>query len=64
MGPKENGPCLYCTDRYVGCHGKCEKYAEWKKRHDDYNTKVYNNRHKEKFFARYVRDRNRHLKEV
>lgn len=25
-------PCLDCKDRYVGCHGKCEKYAKFRKR--------------------------------
>ena len=65
MGSNESGPCLYCTDRYVGCHSKCEKYAEWKKRQAEYNDKVYNNRCKEKFFCRYIRDRNaKHMKEV
>lgn len=24
-------PCKDCTDRQVGCHGKCEKYIKWKK---------------------------------
>lgn len=25
--------CKECTDRYIGCHGKCEKYIEEKKRY-------------------------------
>lgn len=25
-----NSPCKGCTDRCVGCHSKCEKYAEFK----------------------------------
>ena len=24
-----DSPCLHCTDREPGCHGKCEKYAKW-----------------------------------
>ena len=24
-------PCKDCKDRHVGCHGKCEKYLEYKK---------------------------------
>lgn len=24
-------PCKDCLDRYIGCHGKCEKYLEYKK---------------------------------
>lgn len=23
--------CLGCGDRHVGCHGRCERYAEWLK---------------------------------
>lgn len=23
-------PCKYCKDRYLGCHGKCDKYKEFK----------------------------------
>ena len=23
-------PCKDCTDREVGCHGKCEKYAQYR----------------------------------
>lgn len=23
--------CLGCEERYVGCHGTCERYAEWLK---------------------------------
>lgn len=24
-------PCKYCEKRYVGCHGRCEKYLEYYK---------------------------------
>ena len=27
-------PCKGCTERYVGCHGKCEKYAAWQSKHE------------------------------
>ena len=30
MSHKTNG-CLNCTERHVGCHGKCERYLAWKK---------------------------------
>lgn len=26
-------PCENCTDRALGCHGKCERYAEWKEKY-------------------------------
>ena len=28
-------PCKYCEKRYVGCHGRCEKYLEFKKANDE-----------------------------
>ena len=26
-------PCKGCGDREVGCHGTCETYGEWPKKH-------------------------------
>ena len=25
-------PCKDCCDRTIGCHSKCSKYLEWKKK--------------------------------
>lgn len=30
-----NAPCKDCCKRYVGCHGRCEKYLEFKKSNDE-----------------------------
>ena len=30
----EENPCRDCTERHVGCHGKCSKYTEWKAKVD------------------------------
>ena len=30
----KNGPCRDCNDRAVGCHGRCERYQEWKRDRD------------------------------
>lgn len=27
-GKKKEGCCRTCTERYVGCHSKCEKYIK------------------------------------
>jgi hypothetical protein len=27
-------PCKDCTEREVGCHSKCQRFIEWKKRED------------------------------
>ena len=45
-GWTRDSPCLGCGDRSVGCHGKCERYAQykaegledWKKRRDTYTA--------------------------
>lgn len=34
-------PCKNCEDRSVGCHGSCEKYAEWKGQQDWTNRRRY-----------------------
>ena len=26
-----DSPCRKCTDRYISCHGKCDKYRKYKK---------------------------------
>ncbi len=28
-------PCKDCEKRYVGCHGRCEKYLEFKKANNE-----------------------------
>lgn len=59
-----DGPCCGCKDRTVGCHGSCHGYLEWKQKYEEQKNKEYNNRCKDKFFARYVRDRNsKHMRE-
>lgn len=27
---KPDGPCKGCSDRHMGCHGKCLRYIDWK----------------------------------
>lgn len=27
-------PCKGCDDRHTACHGKCEKYIEWRTERD------------------------------
>ena len=30
-GPiREKPPCKGCDERHVGCHDRCERYAEWR----------------------------------
>lgn len=30
-----NGPCLGCQDRVLGCHSKCERYLEYRRKKDE-----------------------------
>lgn len=32
-GTQHLAPCKECGDRYVGCHGACIRYAEYKRKH-------------------------------
>jgi hypothetical protein len=37
---RTNAPCKDCKDRYIGCHGKCERYAEFKEEGERIKEKV------------------------
>ena len=30
-----NAPCKNCPDREIGCHSKCNKYSEFRKKRDE-----------------------------
>lgn len=30
-------PCYGCKDRVIRCHGKCERYANYREKLDSYN---------------------------
>jgi len=47
-----NSPCRKCMERYVGCHGKCERYIKAKAEHDE----VMKQRKKENNMNAYVSD--------
>ena len=34
-------PCMTCTERTAGCHGKCEGYKKYKKHLEDEKSKAY-----------------------
>ena len=31
-------PCRGCTERILLCHGRCEKYQNWKKEYEESKT--------------------------
>lgn len=33
-------PCKGCEDRNVGCHGRCEKYKQWRVKYDKTATEI------------------------
>jgi hypothetical protein len=37
---KNDSPCFNCPDRCAGCHGKCERYAEWHNNHVDEQRRI------------------------
>lgn len=45
---KPNPPCKGCKDRYLGCHSKCKKYIEFRKKKDEWNELVIENKKKDK----------------
>lgn len=30
----KSSPCKDCSDRYVGCHSKCDRYKAWSEAHE------------------------------
>ena len=35
-------PCKDCQDRHVNCHSTCERYKEYRSKHEAEATKVFN----------------------
>ena len=35
-------PCKDCTERNMKCHGKCERYKNWKHEHEEAREKLRN----------------------
>lgn len=48
--------CYNCSDRVVGCHGKCEKYIAERKKLDEYNDKVFQQTAGDRAYAAYHND--------
>ncbi len=40
-------PCYKCPERIPGCHGKCEKYMEWKDCNYEISKKEYDGRRRQ-----------------
>lgn len=44
---RKDTPCRECTERYVGCHAKCEKYINWSTEHIEEKKKITEGRYRE-----------------
>lgn len=38
-------PCKDCDKRYIGCHGKCSQYKEWRQNYTKQNEDIRHERH-------------------
>lgn len=43
--PRTKAPCKDCEERFVGCHGTCEKFLEYSKIHQAELERDYKERH-------------------
>ena len=55
---RPQSPCKDCPDREVGCHSKCQKYAEFRKGIDESNMAVDEKRRGDREWHSYVIRRN------
>ena len=49
-------PCLNCGDRFIGCHGKCEKYKGWRAEYDEEKAEQIKRHNLEYSLDRYTKD--------
>lgn len=40
---RPNPPCYQCTDRVVGCHASCDKYASFRTALDEHKNELFRN---------------------
>lgn len=52
--------CQDCADRYVGCHSECEKYQEFVKAREEFNTYIRQQEESDHMYLSYVS--NLHIK--
>lgn len=58
-------PCRGCTERYAGCHGHCEKEAEWMAKTEPGRVRERQHREKERFFTAFIQNgKQRYLRHV
>ena len=64
---KPLAPCMYCSDRHIGCHGMCDRYKAYTEAHEELKESIRQQKfvhnslkdmHKEQY-ARYLRNRHK-----
>lgn len=58
---KKVSPCMDCRDRAVGCHGRCERYKEWKGERDALLEVVNREKQKRDLATNYIRHNKRRI---
>lgn len=58
LGGEVGFHCKECTDRYPGCHDKCEKYLEAKALHKEFTNRCFQNKVGDMRMYRYRVERN------
>lgn len=43
----QTSPCLNCLERYIGCHGQCDRYATFRNKRDEINQAKYDEKARE-----------------
>lgn len=58
MGMKINNspPCKGCTERYSGCHAKCEGYSTWKQAWLDRKEALYGEQKRDRMLRDFYSD--------
>lgn len=56
--------CYQCQDRHQGCHGECEKYAEYRKMVDIARKEEHKDSVMRGWFYQRTSYRVKHLKEI
>jgi hypothetical protein len=51
-----NNTCKDCKDRHVGCHGECEAYIEWDRKHRAEKEEIWEKKQKVMRESRVIRE--------
>lgn len=64
---KPTAPCMGCSDKYIGCHGICDRYKAYTEANEKFKDSIRQQKfvhnslkdmHKEQY-ARYLRNRHK-----